>query len=433
MLGDSQTFRIQLGTSMPKNEESEILFDGDLFTNQENTDISFQENIMDINFESQDFLFDSGSPSNSAGSPYKDQSPNSNVTSPFSLPSDSASSQEILGFPLEPLQQKTLQNRNHTNLGVQQPQQQSKPTVPLQPIPQNLLNGASSVNSRASLVPKKEGGESEKQPPKKKRKRVLNYNPNSIKSKFILTEEQIAETDSEQIDKYIEELQKNSEVTAEELKEVKKQRRRIRNREYAKNKRSSQKEKTVDFSQRVVQLEKENEHLREENDTLRVHLQTVLSRYDILKHQLAIVSGNKVEFSPPNLPMPTSSNPATNNKTNMLFVFVILFSFGLYFNLFAGLLSPFSSSTAIGSSRVMLGKDYHSFSMHWLYFSMLRVVPFAQNLIPKDYTSLLPQKVPVPLAGFTVTNATHMISYIAFEDTTWCFYERHAHWVGITR
>ena len=261
-------------------------------------------------------------------------------------------------------------------------------------------------------------------------------------SRYLLTEEKIQTTTSEEIEMYIDHLTKKNLISKEELKELKKQRRRIKNREYAKNKRVINKDKVGDLKSRVEQLEKENKLLKE-------HLHYVLNQFEVFKQQVAISNSgnNKIDFVPPNLPINPSANKANhsafgNKKSNALFVFVLLFSFGIYFNLFAGL-SVFSlnfngRSSSTGSSRIMLSSpDKYYPPLSWIVSSynlivnLKQISPYNSLYSPPSFFGgdpSFPSRVSLLFAGYSTRNETHLISYLAFEDPTDCFYLIRAKW-----
>jgi len=128
---------------------------------------------------------------------------------------------------------------------------------------------------------------------------------------------------SQNLDEYIQDVSKTRSLTPEEEKQLKRQRRLIKNRESAQMSRQKKKQETENLKNRVNDLTKENQQLR-------LQMEQTKTRNHELEQQVAylreIIKQNQI-------PTPPGDNIFNKNSTAVagLCMFVILFSFGLFF------------------------------------------------------------------------------------------------------
>ena len=211
---------------------------------------------------------------------------------------------------------------------------------------------------------------------------------------IILSRETILSITVIEFDEYLQALQKNREITALEMKELRRQRRLIQNREYAHQRREKIKRVSQAQEQQFASLENENQKLKAQNALLTeevIRLRALLAQQSppsnpsIAEFEPAVSQSNSSasqffslfnSIQTPSLPDPhsTFSSPVRRElsfKATGACLFAIFFSYAF---LFSPHDSPSSISDvpSVGSSRVLLDMSDSSltfFSRHSLVIS----------------------------------------------------------------
>lgn len=144
-----------------------------------------------------------------------------------------------------------------------------------------------------------------------------------------LSRDQLLALSSKDLEEYIETVSKQRSLSAEELRELRRQRRIIKNREYAQQSRKKKKNQYEELEGTIDQLTQENEELRRENQELRNQIASLRSFYKI-----------------PDSPIPTNTGPTHLSHTAFIkdvkhpigiksigaCLLIMVFSFALVFN-----------------------------------------------------------------------------------------------------
>lgn len=193
-------------------------------------------------------------------------------------------------------------------------------------------------------------------PVRKKRKRCELENDKDI-SMVKLKREQLLKVSSTEFERFIAKLNLGRELSKYEEKEIKRQRRLIKNREYAQEARKKKKQYLKDMESKVEELTEENAELNEKIEVLESEVEYLRNRVAELEriHESASASEDssltdysitEPTFNPTSGMMDLDLDPigwSYDSFGTGLFMMVILFSFGLFFNLqFVGLESPVS-------------------------------------------------------------------------------------------
>jgi hypothetical protein len=214
-------------------------------------------------------------------------------------------------------------------------------------------------------LPTAEGAE-QSDDSKRKKKRRRQGPVSAIVSTKLKTEEELLEFNSAQMEEYLKEVSATMNLTASELKELKKIRRSIKNREYAQSSRDKKK-------QFIEELEKKLTESNSENAALQQRLTILEQENQKLKVQLAKI-GNAIKKDPEIMErlkviaVGNTPKPATPVNTKQSFfklsssskrmatafsatLFIVLFSFGLMVN--------FRPRSSIDSSPIVCGTRYN--------------------------------------------------------------------------
>eukprot|EP01103_Thecamoeba_quadrilineata_P017044 TRINITY_DN5898_c0_g1_i1.p1 TRINITY_DN5898_c0_g1~~TRINITY_DN5898_c0_g1_i1.p1 ORF type:complete len:386 (+),score=87.02 TRINITY_DN5898_c0_g1_i1:24-1160(+) len=153
-----------------------------------------------------------------------------------------------------------------------------------------------------------------------------------------LAREQLLTISSHDLDMFAQSVSSTRKLTQEEQKELRVQRRLIKNREYAQSSRKKKKNYVGDLEATIANLTRENEELKRENNDLRSTLSQIRNYFCNIRQNTA----NSYPRSPPSHKVST---------TGAVCLFVFLFSFGILFNF----QSYSTSETSLNTGRVLLG------------------------------------------------------------------------------
>lgn len=194
-----------------------------------------------------------------------------------------------------------------------------------------------------------------------------------------LRREQLLTISSAEHEVFVQRISNVRDLTEAELKEVKRQRRLIKNREYAQTSRQKKKVTMGHVKDQVCSLENENEELKAEIEKLRarvmeLELENATLRVQISKEQTSsedtsFDSGVVVDMAPKtkvkaNPPKSTFGFRPAMAATSVFFVF--LFAFGLFFNsplfnaVFSSSLPGAKTINPYHTGRTVFGFESHS-------------------------------------------------------------------------
>jgi len=165
---------------------------------------------------------------------------------------------------------------------------------------------------------------------KRVRKRTKKEDGPAQPTAVSLPREKLLVISSKEMQQYVEELRRTRELTSEEEKDLKRQKRLIKNRESALASRTRKKAHVEELQQQIAEIQNEKKDLADtvsslsgENDQLKqqvVHLQNIVRKTSFLAELWSRMT------------KPPSKEGATNYKTATACLFVILFTFGLFFD-----------------------------------------------------------------------------------------------------
>jgi hypothetical protein len=166
-----------------------------------------------------------------------------------------------------------------------------------------------------------------------------------------ITKEQLAVMSSKQLDATVQRvLASGRKFTADERKAITAARRRIKNREYARDMRDKQSRQMTDLSGRVSELENENHALKSQVVALQ-------HENSLLKSQLGVAP--TAALYTPATGRSVLGKRGTPQIAAGACLLVLLFSFGFYFNFTAP--TPFDPAlqgrSGVSTGRVLLHKD----------------------------------------------------------------------------
>jgi len=176
-----------------------------------------------------------------------------------------------------------------------------------------------------------EDSENEQRPKKKRKKNELRGN-----TSVSLSREQLLTISSQELEQFAESVSAVRKLTPEELKELRIQRRLVKNREYAQSSRKKKKSYVGELEAQITELKKENEILKNENIALKQKLRVKDNTGNITDH----------------VPTFSTINPLPNNGGTYLFI--LLLSFGMLFSFSNISNSNFISRQTYSTGRVLL-------------------------------------------------------------------------------
>lgn len=198
----------------------------------------------------------------------------------------------------------------------------------------------------------------------------------------ILSEVELLKFDSNQMESYIKSVSSAKHVTPSQLKELKRVRRLIKNREYAQSSRNKKKQYVEEIEKKLQDSNAENSQLQQkliqlemENKALKLQLTkigTAIKQDPEILQRMQRIAGKKAPSTP-------STSTGSNKKftaTVSASLFVILFSFGLFMN-FGGR----EPIPRYNTGRTLKSLEFDSLSTSYVPYLMDKYAPsFIQNV-----------------------------------------------------
>eukprot|EP01129_Flabellula_baltica_P003376 TRINITY_DN1314_c0_g1_i1.p1 TRINITY_DN1314_c0_g1~~TRINITY_DN1314_c0_g1_i1.p1 ORF type:complete len:423 (-),score=103.62 TRINITY_DN1314_c0_g1_i1:105-1373(-) len=187
-------------------------------------------------------------------------------------------------------------------------------------------------------------------PPMRKKRRVSELEDGEDISKVKLSREQLLKVTSEEFEEFVNRLNFGRELSKTEEKEIKRQRRLIKNREYAQEARKKKKQYVNEMEGRVNELTDENDQLKARVEELEMEvgmLRNKISEYEKIHDTSSTTSEDSdygsVDTTSPenysfqvypdnNMELGLDQGWSFSGFQNGVFLMVFLFSFAIFFN-----------------------------------------------------------------------------------------------------
>lgn len=204
----------------------------------------------------------------------------------------------------------------------------------------SYLSSASSASSCSSLSDGKDG----KAKKKRRRRRKADEEPH-VPTALTLEREKLLKMSLSSFDNFVHTISEVRKLTAEELRDVKRQRRLIKNRESAQASRTRRKTE-------VNQMERQIEELQRDREGLAERVKLLEQQNNELQRMLASV-GHHVQSAASSVwdSLSVNGSPRSASKAAGACLMIVLLSFGLFLNF--GAAPPPASSPAVPHMRYM--------------------------------------------------------------------------------
>jgi len=209
--------------------------------------------------------------------------------------------------------------------------------------------------SQASLVPEMKSENSDEDSCERKRKRPKRKkNQLQGNTAVSLDREQLLTITSQELEDFAQTVSSSRKLNSEEQKELRIQRRLIKNREYAQFSRKKKKSHNEELEWTLSKITKENEELRRENDDLKRNLVQLKDYICSLNPSPSVMDYVRNFFT---------INPSANQvQATTACLLVLVVSFGVFFNLMN---VNTEESLAPSTGRLLLGNEDESY---WSFF-----------------------------------------------------------------